>query len=171
MDLYREEILEHWQNPQNFGEMEKPDVVVEQINPLCGDQVTFFFKLSPLSSSRRVKLDKPSMTWRKRGSRNWIPDPFDQTQGKQVGNDKLGSRQARTIIEDVRFTGSGCAISIASASMLSENIKGRSISELAKMTGQDILEMIGGPVAPARLKCAFLGLEAVKKLQVKSDKL
>ena len=138
MDIYREEILEHWKNPQNFGEMKKPDIVIDQVNPLCGDEVTFFFKLSPRLSSPR-----------KRGSRNWIPD--------QVRNDRM-------IIEDVRFTGSGCAISIASASMLSEAIKGKSIKALSKITGQDVFGLIGGEVAPARLKCAFLALEAVRKL-------
>lgn len=118
MDIYREEILEHWQNPQNFGTMDVPDVVVEQVNPLCGDEVTFFF---------RIKKGK---------------------------------------IEKVSFTGSGCAISMASASMLSEAIKGKRVRELEKITGQDVLGLIGGSVAPARLKCAFLPLEAIRKLRV-----
>lgn len=118
MDIYREEILEHWQNPQNFGSMPKADVIVEQINPLCGDEITLY-----------VKLDDKRLT-----------------------------------INDVRFTGSGCAISIASASMLSEAIKGKSIAKLSEITGQDVLGLIGGSVAPARLRCAFLALEAVKKL-------
>src|SRR3990172_3734578 len=99
MDLYREEILEHWQNPQNFGVIDNADLVIEQVNPLCGDEVTFYFKFfNPLSSSR------------KRGSRFSIKSRMT----------KESSRHARTIIKDVRFTGSGCAISIASASILSE---------------------------------------------------
>ena len=120
MDLYREEILEHWRNPQNFGEINKPDVVVEQVNPLCGDKVTFFFTI-------------------KKG-----------------------------YIEDVKFTGSGCAISVASASILSEAIKGKSIKVIKGITGQDVLGFMGGSVAPARLKCAFLPLEALRKLRVNS---
>lgn len=119
-DLYREEILEHWQNPLNFGEMKGADKVINQINPLCGDQITLFFKLAD---------------------------------GK---------------VKDIRFTGNGCAISIASASMVSEFIKGKKVSSLAKIEGKDILDLIGGPVAPARLKCAFLALEALRKLRVNS---
>ncbi|KKS04261.1 MAG: SUF system FeS assembly protein, NifU family [Candidatus Curtissbacteria bacterium GW2011_GWA2_41_24] len=44
-DIYREEILEHWQNPLNFGEMPDADLVIDQINPLCGDEVRFYFKI------------------------------------------------------------------------------------------------------------------------------
>ncbi len=134
MDIYREEILEHWQNPQNFGQMRGADLVVEQINPLCGDNLTFYFKFSPFSSSSL----KSRMTGR-------------------------SSRQARTV-KDVSFTGSGCAISIASASILSDNIKGKSVSAVSKITGEKVFELLGGPVAPARLKCAFLSLEAIKKI-------
>ena len=124
MDVYREEILEHWRSPQNFGKMDEADVTVNQINPLCGDEVTFYFKIKG---------------------------------GK---------------IEMVSFTGQGCAISIASASILSEVIKGKSIRQLARITGKDILKLIGGPSAslgfpPARLKCVFLPLEAIKKLKYK----
>ena len=116
MDFYREEILEHWKNPQNFGEMKRPDLVIDQVNPLCGDEVTFYFKI------RRGK------------------------------------------ISDVSFVGSGCAISVASASLLSEAIKNKGVLEINKLTGEDVLGLIGGKVAPARLKCAFLSLEAVKKI-------
>jgi len=58
--------------------------------------------------------------------------------------------------------GKGCAISVASASILSEAIKGKSVKELSKLTGEDVFEMLGGPVVPARLKCAFLPLEAIR---------
>ena len=50
MDLYREEILEHWRSPQNYGEMKNADLVIDQVNPLCGDEVAFFFKFSPVKS-------------------------------------------------------------------------------------------------------------------------
>ena len=52
MDMYREEILEHWKNPQNFGVIDNADLVIDQVNPLCGDEVTFYFKFGrgPVSS-------------------------------------------------------------------------------------------------------------------------
>ena len=122
-DIYREEILEHWQNPLNFGEIDDADLVIDQINPLCGDEVRFYFKIK---------------------------------------NNKVAG---------VSFVGNGCAISIASASILSEFIKGKSIGYLSKITGEDVLGLIGGSSGglgfpPARLKCAFLALEAIKKLKI-----
>lgn len=108
--------MEHWQNPSNFGRVIKPDLVIDQINPLCGDNVRFTFKIR---------------------------------KGK---------------ILEAKFTGSGCAISVASSSMLSEYIIGKKISTLTKLTGDKVLGLIGGSVSPARLKCAFLPLEVVRKL-------
>lgn len=144
--MYREEILEHWQNPQNFGVIDNADLVIEQVNPLCGDEVTFYFKLS-----------KPVVAKR---------DPSLRS-GQAPQSKKRSPRFARDdrLINDVRFTGSGCAISIASASILSENIRHKKISALSKITGEDVLKLIGGPVAPARLKCAFLSLEVIRKIR------
>ena len=66
-------------------------------------------------------------------------------------------------VEDVKFMGKGCAISMASASMLTQEIKGKSIEEVKKMTPDHILDMLGIPVGPVRLKCALLSLEVVHK--------
>jgi nitrogen fixation NifU-like protein len=65
-------------------------------------------------------------------------------------------------IADVMFNGHGCAISQASASMLTEQIKGKSIEELKKITKESILEMLGIPISPVRLKCALLSLDTLK---------
>lgn len=65
-------------------------------------------------------------------------------------------------IADVKFSGQGCAISQASASMLTEQIKGKRIEELKKMTKEYILEMLGIPISPVRLKCALLSLDTLK---------
>ncbi len=66
------------------------------------------------------------------------------------------------IIADVKINGHGCAISLASASMLSEKIKGKTLAELEKLTKDDILEMLGIPLSPVRLKCALLSLDTLK---------
>src|SRR3989338_4071066 len=63
---------------------------------------------------------------------------------------------------DVKFYGRGCAISLASASMLTEQIKGKILDELKNMTKEDILEMLGIPISPVRLKCALLSLDTLK---------
>ena len=65
-------------------------------------------------------------------------------------------------VVDVKFNGHGCAISQASASMLTEQIKGKNIDELKKMTKENILEMLGIPISPVRLKCALLSLDTLK---------
>jgi nitrogen fixation NifU-like protein len=72
-------------------------------------------------------------------------------------------RTRGSAIEDIKFRGTGCAISQASASMLSERLKGRSLEEAMSMTRKDILDMIGISLGPARIKCAMLGLAALKK--------
>jgi nitrogen fixation protein NifU and related proteins len=65
-------------------------------------------------------------------------------------------------IEDVKFSGRGCAISQASTSMLMEMVKGRSAEEVASLSKEDLLEEIGIPLTPIRLKCALLGLSVLK---------
>ena len=65
-------------------------------------------------------------------------------------------------IEDVKFSGRGCAISQAATSMLVDMAKGRKATDLAQMPKDELLEEIGIPLTPIRLKCALLGLGVVK---------
>ena len=65
-------------------------------------------------------------------------------------------------VADVRFKGKGCAISQASASILTEEIKGKTLSEVKAIDRQHILENLGIPISPARIKCALLGLKTLK---------
>ena len=113
--IYQERILDHSRNPRNFGELDPADVVAKGDNPLCGDDVTLFFRFN----------------------------------GDEA-------------ITDVRFQGRGCAISQASASMLTERIIGMPPQEAARIGEEDILEMLGVPVTGSRTKCAFLSLETLK---------
>lgn len=113
-DLYREIILDHYENPRNYGELPDADISYEDDNPLCGD---------------RIRID-------------------------------LKVQDGRIV--DVRFSGKGCAISQASASMLTERIKGATVEEARQLTRDDILEMLGIPLGPARIKCALLSLKVLK---------
>jgi nitrogen fixation protein NifU and related proteins len=108
--VYKEEILDHYKHPRNFGTLDDPDIHVEANNPLCGDR---------LSMDLVVKDG---------------------------------------IVQDVAFSGRGCAISQASASMLTEDIIGQPLEELAKLTRRDILDNLGIEVSYARMKCALLSL-------------
>ena len=65
-------------------------------------------------------------------------------------------------ISDVRFVGRGCAISQASTSMLMEQILGRSAAAVAAMPKEELLDELGIPLGPVRLKCALLGLSTLK---------
>lgn len=114
-DLYRDEILEHYRNPHNFGVLESPTTTKEGANPLCGDRITLMLSI----------------------------------------NDE-------GLVEDVAFTGRGCAISQASASMLTDEIKGKPLSEVVQMGSQDVLDNLGIEISPARMKCAMLSLETLR---------
>jgi|SRR5215212_8457136 len=115
-DLYRDEILEHYRNPHNFGTLEEPSVVHEGANPLCGDRITLMLGISD--------------------------------EGK---------------IEEVAFTGRGCAISQASASMLTDEIRGMPLGDIAQLGRQDVLDNLGIEISPARLKCALLSLDTLRR--------
>jgi nitrogen fixation NifU-like protein len=65
-------------------------------------------------------------------------------------------------IADIAFSGRGCAVSQASASILTEMVEGMSIEDVKALTKDDLLEEIGIPVSPARLKCALLSLKVLK---------
>jgi nitrogen fixation NifU-like protein len=65
-------------------------------------------------------------------------------------------------IEEVKFSGRGCAISQAATSMLMDMTTGRTATEVATMPKEELLEEIGIPLTPVRLKCAMLGLTTLK---------
>jgi nitrogen fixation NifU-like protein len=66
------------------------------------------------------------------------------------------------VIEEVRFQGQGCAISQASASMLTEMIQGKTLEEAKQVNKEDILEALGIDIGPVRMKCALLSLKVLK---------
>ena len=65
-------------------------------------------------------------------------------------------------VKEVAFSGQGCAISQASASMLTEHIIGKSLDEVKQLSKDDILELLGIELGPVRLKCALLSLKVLK---------
>jgi nitrogen fixation protein NifU and related proteins len=65
-------------------------------------------------------------------------------------------------IDDVKFSGRGCAISQAATSMLMEMVSGRTATEVAGLDKDELLAEIGVPLTPVRLKCAMLGLTTLK---------
>jgi nitrogen fixation protein NifU and related proteins len=73
-------------------------------------------------------------------------------------------------IVDVRFSGEGCAISQAAASMLTEKVKGKKRDAVMKMKASDMTDLIGSPLTASRVKCATLPLEVLQKAVVSLKK-
>ncbi|HVB95271.1 MAG TPA: SUF system NifU family Fe-S cluster assembly protein [Nitrososphaerales archaeon] len=71
--------------------------------------------------------------------------------------------QDKDKIEEIRFIGKGCAISLASASMLTEMAKGKPLEWVKELSREDILKMLGtSDLGPARIKCAMLSVKVLK---------
>ena len=64
-------------------------------------------------------------------------------------------------IAEVRFTGDGCAISVASASLLTEKIRGKPLAEVEALTQDDMIKLVGIPLSPVRIKCALTSFAAL----------
>jgi nitrogen fixation protein NifU and related proteins len=95
--------------------------------------------------------------------------PIDQPSAQFEGSNPLcGDRitmQVRVrdgVMETVGFTGRGCAISQASASLLTDEIKGKPLSEVAGFRADQLLDLLGVEISPARLKCAMLSHETLR---------
>jgi nitrogen fixation NifU-like protein len=69
---------------------------------------------------------------------------------------------AGDVIEEVGFEGRGCAISQAATSMLTDLVKGKTATEVSEMPKEELLDEIGIPLTPVRLKCALLGMGVLK---------
>jgi nitrogen fixation protein NifU and related proteins len=91
-------------------------------------------------------------------------DGYNATCGDRLHFDLLIDKN--NIITDVKFSGVGCAISQAAASMLTEEIIGKNISIILKMKPKHMVKLIGTPLTPSRIKCATLPLEVLVKALV-----
>jgi nitrogen fixation NifU-like protein len=74
---------------------------------------------------------------------------------------QLGVRDG--VVDRVGFTGRGCAISQASASLLTDEIKGKSLDEVRAFGADDLLDLLGIEISPARLKCAMLSHDTLRR--------
>lgn len=117
-EMYKEQILELFKHPVNFGELDGATHSAHKHNPSCGDEFTMQLIVS----------------------------------GSGAGG----------VVSDVKFTGSGCAISTAACCLVTDKIKGMKVSDVLKMSSEEMLELLGIPVSAGRMKCALLGLEVAQ---------
>jgi nitrogen fixation NifU-like protein len=113
--IYREQIIDLYEHPLNYGQLEDPNFTYEEDNPLCGDV---------------IRMDV------------------------RLGEDGR--------VAEVAWSGDGCAISQAAASLLTEEIKGLTLDEVKAFSKDTLLELIGVPLSMARVKCALLSLKVLK---------
>lgn len=116
MDMYMEEILDHYKHPHNKGTLVDTQMHLFDSNPLCGDEQEVF-----------IKIDKKGM------------------------------------INELKFIGKGCAISIAATSMLTDELVGKTIEEVLRLPNEFVLDLLGVKVSAMRMKCALLGLKTIQK--------
>lgn len=92
------------------------------------------------------------------------PDRFAAYSNPLCGDRiQMGVRLEGDRVVEVCFNGSGCAISQASASMLTDRIQDATLDELTAITKEDIFAMLGVPISPARQRCALLAWEVLRK--------
>ncbi len=121
MDLYAENILDHYRTPRGKELLVSPTVRHEELNVSCGDTLTI---------------------------------------GLAVADGK---------ITGVGWQGSGCAVSQAAMSMLSEELQGMAVRDAMSLTPQAVYDLLGVPIGPRRVKCALLCLHALKNALRVSD--
>lgn len=126
--MYREEILDHYKNPLNYGTLKQFDVSSKQLNPFCGDEIEMFLKFKQRNSLGGDTNQPPRLI----------------------------------IIANVGFVGLGCAISIASASLLTEYIKGKKKKAVQKFSENDMMTLLNIDISETRKKCVLLAWSALK---------
>lgn len=126
-EIYKENILDHFRYPHNFGKLDKYTFKHLENNPVCGDKIEIFVLLKD------------------------------------------------DIIKDIKFSGSGCAISIASTSMLTDKLKELSLDEAKKTGEKAIIKMLGINLGVVRRKCGLLGLKAIlngiNKVEIENEQI
>ncbi len=111
--LYSEKVMEHFRNPRNVGEMENPDGVGHIGNPVCGDIMELYIRVSD------------------------------------------------GVITDAKFKTFGCGAAIATSSMVTELVKGKTIEEALSLSNTAVTEALGG-LPPVKRHCSVLAEEALK---------
>ncbi len=115
MDLYREQMLDHYKNPSNYKIIPNPTHQAHGINPLCGDEIDIFLI---------------------------------------VKNHK---------IIDVGFQSQSCAITMATASLVTEQLINKNVNEIKKFSPEKLDELLGTSLSTSRVNCALVVINTLKQ--------
>jgi len=145
--------MDHYKHPRNFGELPDADFSYEIDNPLCGDKLKLQIKFKPviLNGAKRSEESQRLST----RSFDSVPLTRDSAQDD--------------VVADARFTGTGCAISTASASLFTEYLKNKTRAELLTIDENEIYKLLGVEINPGRAKCVLLPLFALKEILKSSN--
>ena len=111
--MYSEQVMDHFRNPRNIGEMENPDGVGHVGNPTCGDIMELYIKVKD------------------------------------------------NVITDAKFRTFGCGAAIATSSMVTELVKGKTVEEALEISNKAVIEALDG-LPPVKVHCSVLAEEALK---------
>jgi len=120
MDLYAENILDHYRHPRCKQSISNPTVSHKEENLSCGDVLELELTIE------------------------------------------------NNAIKEIGWSGTGCAISQAAMSMLTEDLESTKIEDIEKMTPENIYELLGVPIGLRRVQCALLGLQALQNALLKA---
>jgi nitrogen fixation NifU-like protein len=112
--LYSEQVMEHFRNPRNMGEIEQPDGLGDVGNPKCGDMMRI-----------TIKVDEATGT-----------------------------------ISDIKFKTFGCGAAIATSSMVTELVKGKTLEEALEVSNKTVVQELGG-LPPVKLHCSVLAEQGI----------
>ncbi|MBP6993716.1 iron-sulfur cluster assembly scaffold protein [Candidatus Woesebacteria bacterium] len=116
MNIYQDEIMDHYRNPRNFGcKMVAHNTSSNKRNISCGDELTIHAHIED------------------------------------------------GVVTDICFEGAGCALSTASASLLTSFVKGKRVDQVRELGADEVLNLLKIQVTPARLKCALLPLDTIQE--------
>ena len=112
--MYSEQVMEHFQNPRNMGEIEDPDAIGDVGNPKCGDMMRLTLRVDPETDT----------------------------------------------ITDVKFKTFGCGAAIATSSMITELVKGKSFEDALRVSNKTVVEALGG-LPPVKYHCSVLAEQGI----------
>lgn len=118
MNIYQQQILDHYQNPKYYGKPRQFTHSFRLQNLSCGDEIEVY-----------LTIDSGKIT-------------------------------------AINYVAEGCAISIASADMHAQNLVNKTVNEIARLSWEDAVKLIGVELTASRTKCAHLALEAIQKASI-----